>query len=133
MSTLEYSKVLDAWNWAIIKANCECNCRYDLYKCIEWSFILQSFCTFQKKYAYEFTNYWFFFSFQYIHFLFSTKRVNLLLPKLARNTSIEYRVGRVLNCLKNQVLSTRSFNFKKTSNYSSHNLEYNDHTTIQHW
>ena len=64
-----------------------------------------------------------FFSLQYIHFLFSTKRVNSLLPKLARNASIEYRVGRVLNFLKYQVLSTRSFNFKKTSNYSTHNLE----------
>ena len=30
--------------WAIIKTNCECNCRYDLYKCIEWSYILQSLC-----------------------------------------------------------------------------------------
>ena len=36
-------------------------------------------------------------------FLLATKRVNSLLPKLARNGSIEYRVGRVLNCLKNQV------------------------------
>ena len=38
-------------------------------------------------------------------------------------TRIEYRVGRVLNCLKNQVFSTRSFNFEKTSNYSTRNLE----------
>ena len=49
--------------------------------------------------------------------------LNSLLPKLACNGSIEYRVGRVLNCLKNQVLSTRSFNFEKTSNYSTRNIE----------
>ena len=64
-----------------------------------------------------------FFSLQYMIFLFSTKRVNSLLPKLARNTSIEYRVGRVLDCLKNQALSTHLFNFKKTSNYSTRNLD----------
>ena len=52
------------------------------------------------------------FYFIVIHtFLLATKKVNSLLPKLARNGSIEYRVGRVLKCLKNQVLSTRSFNF----------------------
>ena len=56
-------------------------------------------------------------------FLLATKRVNSLLPKLARNGSIEYRVGQVLNCVKNRVLSTRSFNFEKTSNYSTRNLE----------
>ena len=30
--------------WAIIKSNCECNCRYDFYKCIERSYILHSLC-----------------------------------------------------------------------------------------
>ena len=40
--------------WVIAKANCESNCRYGLYKCIEWSYILHSLCTcnnFQKKSA----------------------------------------------------------------------------------
>ena len=64
------------------------------------------------------------FYFIVIHkFLLATKQVNSLLPKLARNGSIEYRVGPVLNFLKNQVLSTRSFNFEKTSNNLTRNLE----------
>ena len=50
MSTLKYSM---AEFWAIVNTNCECNCRYYLYKCIERSYILHSRCVcnnFQKNF-----------------------------------------------------------------------------------